>query len=167
MSIEMTAASAMEPTEPHIGSNTGKRASQSRSEVSRGEIIRAAERLFAERGIDSVSMVEIGQEGGQRNRSAVQYHFGDKEGVLRAIREKHQLVIEAHRIKRLDQLEASSEATLRDFVEVFVLPLAERLIEADGGVAYVRIGAKQLLDAPRTSGPRCLAGARARGRRRA
>lgn len=141
MSIKMTVASGMEPIEAHIGSNTRKRAPQSRSEISRGEIIRAAERLFAERGIDSVSMVEIGQEGGQRNRSAVQYHFGDKEGVLRAIREKHQLVIEAHRINMLDQLEASSEATLRDFVEVFVLPLAERLIEADGGVAYVRIGA--------------------------
>lgn len=141
MSIEMTAASGTDPIEANRSSNARERAAQSRSDISRGEIIRAAERLFAERGIDSVSMVEIGKEGGQRNRSAVQYHFGDKEGVLRAIREKHQFVIEAHRIKRLDQLEASSEATLRDFVEVFVLPLAERLIEVDGGVAYVRIGA--------------------------
>ena len=141
MSIEMTAASGPGLIEANPGSRERENVPQSRSEISRGEIVKAAERLFAERGIDSVSMVEIGQEAGQKNRSAVQYHFGDKAGVLRAIREKHQLVIEAHRIEMLDQLEASSEATLRDFVEVFVLPLAERLIEADGGVAYVRISA--------------------------
>jgi len=141
MSIKMAEVSGRDPIEADSGSSAGEKTGRSRSDISRGEIVKAAERLFAERGIDSVSTVEIGREAGQKNRSAVQYHFGDKASVLQAIREKHQLVIEARRIKMLDQLEASSEATLRDFVEVFVLPLAERLIEADGGVAYVRISA--------------------------
>ena len=141
MSTKMTTAPKTDSIEANSDSNAREGATRSRSEISRGDIIRAAERLFAERGVDSVSMVEIGKEGGQRNRSAVQYHFGDKKGVLQGIREKHQLVIAAHRNKMLDELEASSEATLHDVVEAFVVPLAQHLTDADGGVAYVRISA--------------------------
>ena len=111
------------------------------AQKSRGKLIAVAEVLFAERGLDSVSMVEIGLAAGQKNRSAVQYHFGDKRGVLKAIRLKHGSLIEARRIQMLDTLEASPETTLRDFVDVLVSPLAEELLNPDGGAAYVRIAA--------------------------
>jgi len=104
-------------------------------------MIAVAELLFAERGIDSVSMVEIGLAAGQRNRSAVQYHFGDRRGILDAIRLKHSSAIENRRIQMLDKLEASQESTLRDFVEALVSPLAEELQNPDGGAAYVRLAA--------------------------
>ena len=42
----------------------------------RDQIIRAAEELFAARGIDSVSLREINRAAGQSNTGAVQYHFG-------------------------------------------------------------------------------------------
>jgi AcrR family transcriptional regulator len=105
------------------------------------KMIAVAETLFAERGIDSVSMVEIGVAADQANRSAVQYHFGDKQGVLDAIRLKHMPLIEARRIRMLDELEASPNATLRDFADVLISPLAEELLNPDGGAAYVRIAA--------------------------
>ena len=49
------------------------------------QIVLAAERLFAERGIDGVSLRQIGTAAGNGNNSAVQYHFGSKERLLLAV----------------------------------------------------------------------------------
>ncbi|NDZ80673.1 helix-turn-helix transcriptional regulator [Streptomyces sp. SID10853] len=51
----------------------------------RGLPIDAAERLFAERGIDAVSLRTVGAEAGQRNTSAAQDHFGSRQALLDAI----------------------------------------------------------------------------------
>jgi AcrR family transcriptional regulator len=49
------------------------------------QIVLAAERLFAEHGIDGVSLRQIGAALGKGNGSAVQYHFGSKEALVQAI----------------------------------------------------------------------------------
>jgi TetR/AcrR family transcriptional regulator, regulator of cefoperazone and chloramphenicol sensitivity len=51
----------------------------------RALLLDAAERLFAERGIQAVSLREIAAEAGQKNNSAVGYHFHDKRGLLDAL----------------------------------------------------------------------------------
>jgi AcrR family transcriptional regulator len=51
----------------------------------RAQLLDAAERLFAERGIEAVSLREIAAEAGQKNNSAVSYHFRDKRGLLDAL----------------------------------------------------------------------------------
>lgn len=48
-------------------------------------LVLAAERLFAQRGIDGVSLRQIAIEAGSANNSAVHYHFGTKEGLIAAI----------------------------------------------------------------------------------
>ena len=48
-------------------------------------LIETAERLFAERGVNAVSLREIGAEAGQRNTGAVRYHFGTKEALVNAV----------------------------------------------------------------------------------
>ena len=52
---------------------------------SRERMVRAAERLFAERGINAVSMREVAAAAGQLNNSAVRYHFGSRDGLVDAI----------------------------------------------------------------------------------
>lgn len=49
------------------------------------QIVLAAERLFARHGIDGVSLRQIGAAAGVSNNSAVQYHFGTKDGLIEAI----------------------------------------------------------------------------------
>jgi AcrR family transcriptional regulator len=49
------------------------------------QIVLAAERLFAQHGIDGVSLRQIGTAAGTSNNSAVQYHFGSKDKLIEAI----------------------------------------------------------------------------------
>ncbi len=48
-------------------------------------IVEVAERLFAMHGIDGVSLRQIAAAAGTANNSAVNYHFGSKEGLIAAI----------------------------------------------------------------------------------
>lgn len=114
---------------------------RSDSELTRRRIVAAAEQLFAQRGIDSVTLAEVGRAAEQKNRNAVQYHFGDKAGLLAAIRTKHAPAIEARRGRMLDELERGNPPSLRDLVEVLVRPVADEVQNPDGGAAYVQINA--------------------------
>uniref|UniRef100_UPI0035C6F61D TetR family transcriptional regulator n=5 Tax=Nocardia seriolae TaxID=37332 RepID=UPI0035C6F61D len=48
----------------------------------RERIILAAEQLIAERG-PAVPLRDIAAAAGQRNNSAIQYHFGSRDGLVR------------------------------------------------------------------------------------
>jgi len=115
--------------------------------ATRARIVSAAERLFAERGIDATTLAQINKAANQRNRSAVQYHFGKKEGVIHAILDKHTPGIELRRHAMLDEIETGGPPTLRDFAEALVLPVAEKLNDPDGGRAFLRLNA-QLIGHP-------------------
>ncbi|HEU5027119.1 MAG TPA: helix-turn-helix domain-containing protein [Spirillospora sp.] len=93
------------------------------------EIIRAAERLFAQHGIDGVSLRQIGAEAGNGNKSAVQYHFGTKELLLQAICE-HRLP-DIHERRRI-LIAQYRPRDLRSWVECYVLPLLEQGEREDG-----------------------------------
>ena len=55
------------------------------ADTTRERLIVAAERLFAEHGFDGVTLKQITAEAGQRNASALQYHFGSRVDLVRAI----------------------------------------------------------------------------------
>jgi AcrR family transcriptional regulator len=55
------------------------------SRASRQMILDAAEDLFGRKGIDGVSLREIGEAAGQRNNSVVRYHFQTKSNLLSAL----------------------------------------------------------------------------------
>jgi AcrR family transcriptional regulator len=115
--------------------------------ATRARIVSAAERLFAERGIDATTLAEINRAANQRNRSAVQYHFGNKQGVVHAILDKHTPGIELRRHAMLDEIEMDDEPGLRALAEALVLPVAEKLDDPDGGRAFLRLNA-QLIGHP-------------------
>jgi AcrR family transcriptional regulator len=51
----------------------------------RERLLRVALRLFAEHGIDRISLKMISDEAGNRNKSAVGYHFESKQGLIDAV----------------------------------------------------------------------------------
>ncbi len=105
----------------------------------RKSIIDTAERLFAERGVESTSLLEIAKASGQKNRSALQYHFTNKEGLLEAVLDKHASKIAEARNLMLDKLETRGDYGLRELVEALVLPMASQLDNEDGGQAFLMI----------------------------
>ncbi|MEA3054838.1 MAG: hypothetical protein QOD30_270 [Actinomycetota bacterium] len=113
----------------------------------RTRLLATAERLFAARGIDAVSLREITREAGAKNAIAVQYHFDDRAGVLQAIFEKHVPEVEARRHAMLDEYEANGTADLRAMASALVRPLAAKLVDPDGGREFLQIYA-ELLDRP-------------------
>ncbi len=120
-------------------------------ESTRRQLIAAAERLFAERGIDAVSLREINAAALQRNASALQYHFTDRRGLVRAVLTKHVPSVEAARHAMLDQYRTAGRDDLRALVSALVRPTAAKLADRDGGRYYLRIHAQlisQLAHAP-------------------
>jgi AcrR family transcriptional regulator len=115
----------------------------------RDRLIRAAEKLFAERGIAAVSLREINREAGAKNAVAVQYHFGDRDGLLRAVLHKHWPAVEARRHALLDEYEADPDGGgVRSLTACLVRPLAAKLSDEDGGREYLQIHS-ELLNMPR------------------
>ncbi len=91
------------------------------------KLLLVAERLLAEEGVDAVSTRRISVEAGQRNNSALQYHFGSMDGLLEALLEYRQGVINRRRLallnaledqSRLDDLAALLDAMVRPFLEL-------------------------------------------------
>jgi AcrR family transcriptional regulator len=105
----------------------------------REQLVRAGERLFASRGIDGVSLREINRAAGQRNTTALQYHFGDRDGLVRAIVEKHRADTEPRRHALLDRYEVDDDNDLHTLASALVLPLAAKLGDLDGGREYLQI----------------------------
>jgi AcrR family transcriptional regulator len=122
-------------------------------------IITAAERLFATQGIEGVSLREIMRAAGQRNTTSLQYHFGDRDGLLRAIVEKHVASIALRRAALLDLLATRETTTLRDACTALVQPLVAKLDDPDGGPDFLQIAAQLVNRANRLIDPDEPAGA--------
>lgn len=95
-------------------------------------LLLAAERLFAERGIEAVSSSEILDLAGQRNKNAIHYHFGGKDGLITAIAEFRSTALNDRRAELLAGVRAKgAERDLTELAATLVLPLAELLDVAD------------------------------------
>jgi AcrR family transcriptional regulator len=101
-------------------------------------LISAAERLFAERGSEAVSLREINAAAGSTNASAIQYHFGGRRGLIRAVLAKHEVEIERRRHEMLDAYEAGGGGGLRALCAALVEPLAAELA-TEGGPGYLQL----------------------------
>lgn len=101
-------------------------------EPTRARLIDAGRRLFALGGINTTPLSSIVTEAGQKNTSALHYHFGGRYGLLMAIVDVHNDPIEARRKAMLDRLSEAGDTTLADVVRTMVEPQAEQLATESG-----------------------------------
>ncbi len=105
----------------------------------RARMIEVAERLFAERGVNGVSLREIGVEAGQRNTGAARYHFGSKAGLVDAVFEHRMVPINERRTAMLEELDGEGRGfDIRGLAEAFLYPLSEMLGDAGRPSWYLR-----------------------------
>lgn len=105
----------------------------------RDRLINAAERLLAQRGVDAASLREITREAGARNAVAIQYHFGDRAGLIGAVLAKHLPPIEAYRHELLDAYEAEQPPGIRPLAAALVRPYAIKLTDRSGGPEFLQV----------------------------
>ena len=96
-------------------------------------ILRSAERLFSERGIDGVSLREITTDSGV-NSASLHYHFGSKIAVLERIFELRAAPIAKERERLLSQLKVNRQGRpkIEDVLHAFLRPALESQDTADG-----------------------------------
>jgi AcrR family transcriptional regulator len=96
-----------------------------------------AERLFSQQGVEGVSLSEINRAADQGNNSALHYHFGSKEGLFEAIRERRREQIAHYAERRVMLLGAdvTPQATYRAVID----GLDDWLRQEDGAGHFLRI----------------------------
>lgn len=132
---------------------TSRRSPRSDGEATKIRLKAAAQRLFATRGIDGVSVQEIVAAAGQRNNASLNYHFGGKEGLIKALIVEGARFVDEARQLRLETLESEGgPKSLRDIVEALALPVLE-IVSPDGTrdltylrfIASIQLNHRQLL----------------------
>lgn len=91
-----------------------------RGERAKADILDAAERLIAERGIQ-VPLRDIAVAAGQRNNSAVNYHFRNRQDLVDAIVRRRLEPMERERAEMVDALDGDT-GDVRTWLRIMVLP---------------------------------------------
>jgi AcrR family transcriptional regulator len=105
----------------------------------RERLLDSAQHLFAREGIHQVPLNRVVQHAGQRNASALHYHYGGREGLLHAIIVRANEPIQAERKEMLARIEADGKTDdLRRLVEALVIPIS-RLLATESGREYLQI----------------------------
>lgn len=100
-------------------------------------ILRAAEELIAERGLNA-SMQDIASAAGLRNKSAVHYYFGGREGLVTAAVNARLAEMELARMEMLAEAEASGRSEdIRSLVAMLVLPMVQ-IVDGPGSTHFAR-----------------------------
>src|SRR6195952_5438467 len=111
-------------TELGAEATAGTRRRNASGESTRVMLMTVAERLFATRGIDAVTMREIQLAAGQSNTSVIRYHFGSRDGLIRALISYRQASLGTDRTKMLAMMrKEGKEADPRAVVWLLVRPL--------------------------------------------
>jgi TetR/AcrR family transcriptional regulator, regulator of cefoperazone and chloramphenicol sensitivity len=99
----------------------------------RDRLMAAGERLFASKGVDRVRLREINELAGQRNSSALHYHFGSRDGLVLAILRRHEDDVDAEVAQVLDRWDRDGyQPGVREIAAAVVRPLAAKLGSPNG-----------------------------------
>jgi AcrR family transcriptional regulator len=111
-----------------------------RGDKTRNRLLDAAEQLFGARGVNGVALREIRIASGARNTAAIQFHFGDREGLVQGLVDRHMPRLALRQQELYDAV--VNEGRLddpRSLVEVLVRPSADYLRQGPSERAWVKI----------------------------
>ena len=113
------------------------------SEVSdtKTRILDVAEELFADEGVDRVSIRDI-TEVAKVNLAAVNYHFGGKEDLIAAVFARRVGPLNQARLAALDEVErraGDKPPKVEDILEAFIRPALTCCAASANGTAFSRL----------------------------
>lgn len=102
-------------------------------------MVEVAEKLIGERGIDAVSMRDVAAAAGHRNNSAVQYHFGSREGLIIQVLRRRLAAVDETRQANLAEIDEQGLGTdLSTLVRVLLEPIVDLLRSQPEATHYAR-----------------------------
>lgn len=104
-----------------------------------------AQRLFALRGLEGVSVQDIISAAGQRNSASLRYYFGNKLELARELVVDGARLIDEDRQARVDRLEAEGALSVRAVLGALLFPMLE-LADRTGQPTYIRMVANLQLN---------------------
>lgn len=109
--------------------NTARRRNRTIPEDTRTRILDTAERLFAERGIDAVSLRSILAKAGV-NVALAHYHFGSREGLIEELLRTRVAPLMEDMLRAIDEVDRrGAHATLEDVLRAYFTPAASWLTQ--------------------------------------
>ncbi len=119
--------------------------SSSNRETTRQQLIQAAERLFAESGIDAVSLRQINVAAGQKNSSAAHYHFGSKAALILSIYQNRMKSVNELRESQIGKLETEQRTKdVRALIQTIVNPIVAEIDADPTGQYYISFMAQAM-----------------------
>lgn len=119
----------------------------------RERLLVAATRAFAEHGVANASLLDITRQANQRNRGAVHYHFGSREGLLAAVLEQHADFLAEREHALLDVARARPHDDLASALEALVRPATELAETGWSGRCYLVIVADLIAEEQHDADP--------------
>ncbi|CAA0137593.1 HTH-type transcriptional regulator AcrR [Mycolicibacterium vanbaalenii] len=108
------------------GETSAARRRNASGESTRTMLMEVAERLFATRGIQAVTLREIQEAAQQSNTSVIRYHFGSRDNLIRALIAYRQNQLGPVRRELLAQIRSDGrEGDPRAIVWLVVRPMAD------------------------------------------
>jgi AcrR family transcriptional regulator len=114
----------------------------------REKLIDEAARAFAAHGVYGASLIDITRKAGQRNRGALHYHFGSRDGVLCAVLERHADFLARREGELLELARAAPADDVKSVVEAIVRPATELAESGWRGRCYLVILAELVEEDP-------------------
>jgi AcrR family transcriptional regulator len=121
--------------------------------ATRDKLLDAAARAFAEHGVDNASLLDITRQAGQRNRGALHYHFGSRDGVLAAVLERHVGFLAEREGELLQAALQRPSTEVAPVVEAIVRPAVELAESGWRGRCCLQIIAQLAEEDPRDLSP--------------
>jgi AcrR family transcriptional regulator len=115
-------------------------AGQDDEEGTRDRILKIAERLFAERGFNGVSVRTLAGAANV-NIASIGYHFRNKEGLLAEVYRRHCEPLIEERLRGLKAAAAlAGTARIAAIIGAFVRPALQQ-VDAEAGATFIRLRA--------------------------
>lgn len=127
------------------------------TQATRTGLIDAATRAFAEDGVVTASLVEITRRAGQRNRGAVHYHFGGREGLLVAVLDQQAAFLARREGELLAVAQTRPDDDVASVVESIVRPVVELAETGWRGRCYLAIVGELVEQDPAVQSPEITA----------
>jgi AcrR family transcriptional regulator len=119
------------------------------SQSTRDRVLDTAERLFGQQGFPCSSLRQITNEAGV-NLAAVNYYFGSKEELYKAVLLRRIRPVNEERMRLLadaEQLAGDQPVPIRSILEVFIRPLLRRAADGSAaGLSFLRLVSRDLTD---------------------